>query len=45
MTDRDIKSHREKRYNGEGSPDLISRETGAVQEEEKEWQNRRLEKS
>ena len=44
MTDRDIKSHLEKMYNVEVSPDLISRVTGAVLEEVKEWQNRRLEK-
>jgi transposase-like protein len=45
MTDRDIKSHLEKIYNVEASPDLISRVTGAVMDEVKEWQNRRLEKS
>jgi transposase-like protein len=45
MTDRDIKSHLEKICNVEVSPDLISRVTGAVMEEVKEWQNRRLEKN
>ncbi|GHT92195.1 hypothetical protein FACS1894140_3880 [Spirochaetia bacterium] len=45
MTDRDIKSHLEKIYNVEVSPELISRVTEAVLEEVKEWQNRQLEKS
>ena len=45
MSDRDIKSHLEKIYNVEVSPDLISRVTNAVLEEVKEWQNRPLEKS
>ncbi|WP_425357473.1 IS256 family transposase [Leadbettera azotonutricia] len=45
MTDRDIKSHLEKIYNVEVSPELISRVTAAVLEEVKEWQNRQLEKS
>jgi transposase-like protein len=44
MTDRDIiKSHLEKIYNVEVSPELISRVTTAVLEEVKEWQNRQLE--
>jgi transposase-like protein len=45
MTDRDIKTHLEKIYNVEVSPDLISRVTNAVLEEVREWQNRPLEKS
>jgi len=45
MTDRDIKSHLEKIYNVEVSPDLISRVTGAVLEEVLEWQSRPLEPS
>ena len=45
MTDRDIKSHLEKVYNVEVSPDLISRVTNAVLDEVKEWQSRPLEKS
>jgi len=45
MSDRDIKSHLEKIYNVEVSPDLISRVTNVVLEEVKEWQNRPLEKS
>ena len=45
MTDRDIKSHLEKVYNVEVSPDLISRVTNAVLEEVREWQNRPLDKS
>ena len=45
MSDRDIKSHFEKIYNVEVSPDLISRVTNAVLEEVREWQNRPLEKS
>jgi transposase-like protein len=45
MTDRDIKSHLEKIYNVEVSPELISRVTEAVMEEVKEWQSRQLEKS
>jgi transposase-like protein len=44
MTDRDIKAPLEKIYNVEVSPDLISRVTGGVMEEEREWQNRSLEK-
>jgi transposase-like protein len=44
MTDRDIKSHLEKIYNVEVSPDLISRVTNAVMDEVREWQNRPLEK-
>jgi len=45
MTDRDIKSHLEKIYNVEVSPDLISRVTSSVLEDVREWQNRPLEKS
>ena len=45
MSDRDIKSHLEKVYNVEVSPDLISRVTNAVLEDVREWQNRPLEKS
>jgi len=45
MTDRDIKTHLEKIYNVEVSPDLISRVTNEVLEEVREWQNRPLEKS
>jgi transposase-like protein len=45
MTNRDIKSHLEKIYNVEVSPELISRVTDAVMEEVKEWQNRQLDKS
>ncbi len=45
MTDRDIKSHLEKIYNVEVSPDLISRVTNAVLEDVREWQSRPLEKS
>ena len=45
MTDRDIKSHLEKIYNVEVSPDLISRVTNSVLEEVREWQNRPLEKT
>ena len=45
MSDRDIKSHLEKIYNVDVSPDLISKVTNAVLEEVKEWQNRLLEKS
>jgi len=45
MSDRDIKTHLEKIYNVEVSPDLISRVTNAVLEEVREWQNRPLEKS
>jgi transposase-like protein len=45
MTDRDIKSHLEKVYNVEVSPDLISRVTNAVLDEVREWQNRPLEPS
>jgi transposase-like protein len=45
MSDRDIKSHLEKIYNVEVSPDLISRMTNAVLDEVKEWQSRPLEKS
>jgi len=45
MSDRDIKSHLEKIYNVDVSPDLISRVTNAVLDEVKEWQNRPLEKS
>jgi transposase-like protein len=40
-----IKSHREKIYNVEVSPDLISRVANAVMDEVKEWENRQLEKS
>jgi len=43
MSDRDIKSHLEKIYNVEVSPDLISRVTNAVLDEVKEWQNRPVE--
>jgi len=45
MSDRDIKSHLEKIYNVDVSPELISKVTNAVPEEVKEWQNRLLEKS
>ena len=45
MSDRDIKSHLEKIYNVDVSPDLISRVTNSVLEEVREWQNRPLEKS
>ena len=45
MSDRDIRTHLEKIYNVEVSPDLISRVTNAVLEEVHEWQNRPLEKS
>jgi transposase-like protein len=45
MTDRDIKSHLEKIYDVEVSPDLISRVTNAVLEEVRGWQNRPLERS
>jgi transposase-like protein len=45
MTDRNIKSHLEKIYNVDVSPELISRVTEAVMDEVKEWQNRPLEKS
>ena len=45
MTDRDIKSHLERIYNVEVSPDLISRVTNAVMEDVREWQSRSLEKS
>jgi len=45
MSNRDIKSHLEKIYNVEVSPELISRVTDAVMEEVKEWQSRRLDKS
>jgi transposase-like protein len=45
MTDRDIKTHLEKIYNVEVSPDLISRVTNGVLEEARERQNRPLEKS
>jgi len=45
MTNRDIKSHLEKIYNVEISPDLISKVTDGVIEDVREWQNRHLEKS
>jgi transposase-like protein len=45
MTNRDIKSHLEKIYNVEVSPELISRVTDGVMEEVKEWQGRQLDKS
>jgi transposase-like protein len=45
MSNRDIKSHLEKIYNVEVSPELISRVTEAVMEEVKEWRNRRLDTS
>jgi len=45
MSDRDIKTHLEKIYNVDVSPDLISRVTNAVLEEVREWQNRPLDKS
>ena len=45
MSDRDIRTHLEKIYNVDVSPDLISRVTDAVIEEVREWQNRPLEKS
>jgi len=45
MSDKDIKSHLEKIYNVDVSPDLISRVTNAVLDEVREWQNRPLEKS
>jgi transposase-like protein len=41
MTNRDIKSHLERVYTVEVSPELISR----VMEDEREWQSRVLEKS
>ena len=45
MTERDIRSHLENIYGIEVSPDLISRVTGAVLEEVREWQSRPLESS
>jgi transposase-like protein len=45
MTNRDIKTHLEKIYNVEVSPELISRVTDGVMEEVREWQNRQLDKS
>ena len=42
MTVREIQSHLEELYGVEVSPDLISRVTGAVLEEVREWQNRPL---
>jgi transposase-like protein len=45
MTDRDIKSHLEKIYSVEVSPDLISRVTNTVLEDVREWQSWPLEKS
>jgi transposase-like protein len=45
MSDRDIRTHLEKIYNVEVSPDLISRVTNEVLEEVREWQNRPLERS
>ena len=45
MSGRNIKTHLEKIYNVEVSPDLISRVTNAVLEDAREWQNRPLEKS
>jgi transposase-like protein len=45
MTGRDIKSHLEKIYNVEVSPDLISRVTNAVMDDVREWQSRPLERS
>jgi transposase-like protein len=45
MSDRDIRTHLEKIYSVDVSPDLISRVTDAVIEEVREWQNRPLEKS
>ena len=45
MSDKDIKSHLEKIYNVDVSPDLISRVTNAVLDDVREWQNRPLEKS
>jgi transposase-like protein len=43
MTNRDIKSRLERVYNVEVSPELISRVTGAVAEDVREWQSRPLE--
>jgi transposase-like protein len=45
MTNRDIKSHLERVYNVEVSPELISRVTDAVAEDVREWQSRPLERS
>ena len=45
MTTRDIKSHLDKIYNIDVSPDLISRVTDGVLEEVREWQTRQLDKS
>ena len=45
MTNRDIKSHLDKIYNIEVSPDLISRVTDGVIEEVREWQTRQLDRS
>jgi transposase-like protein len=45
MTNRDIKSHLERVYNVEMSPELISRVTDAVLEDVREWQSRPVEKS
>ncbi len=45
MTVRDIKSHLEKIYGIEVSPELVSRVTDSVIEEVREWQTRQLDKS
>ena len=45
MTDRDIKARLEQISPEEVPPDLISRVSGGVMEEVKEWQNRPLEKA
>lgn len=45
MTVRDIQAHLHEIYGVEVSPDLISKVTGAVLEEVKEWQNRPLERA
>jgi len=42
MTVQDIKTHREKIYRIEVSPELISRVTDEVMDEVREWQTRQL---
>ncbi len=42
MTVRDIQAHLEEIYGVQVPPDLISKVTGAVLEEVREWQNRPL---
>lgn len=44
LTVRDIQAHLDEIYGVEVSPDLISKVTGAVLEEVKEWQNRPLDR-